>query len=769
LSPQKIVAPVGGEVLLLSGICGTDGYLQVNKPLEWILANDSVGSIIDVGDDELGVIHKLAGAKQPDKRSGTYALGVTSSKETLITRGNANPRDDVSLKKGQTWLTVSSPNEGISHVTVLAPDSECWDQRKATATIYWIDARWQFPSPQQVPAGTPVTLTTRVTRSEGTVPAAGWKVRYEIMDPSLASFAGTSGSSIVEANVDANGIASAQLIPQPGTAGTVPVTMQVIRPGGVSDNIPSLTIGSGQTFVSWSAPQLKIRAAAAAVASFNAPTQVVINVSNPGDQPATNVNVEVPTPPGAKVTADSFAQVLTNAVRWDLGTIPPRTELDLLMTVALQAPTQLNFTARGDGGLFAESGVRIDVFRPSLKVTVQPEKDRYETGDRVNFRILVENMGDRPLSNVRLNAIGDGAMVHNETSRAEVQNVKTDGPLQPGAVWSTAVTFIPTNPGRRCIKVEAIAEAGQRAPAESCVTVINPIPDTPALTTNIEGREKIPTGATAIYTARVSNTGQVPLTNVRVAMSYDPQLRVVRATDEGLDNSRLGQYLVAWNIPTLAPGVTALRESEFEALRVNPNAQLILTVTSAEGAQGSDNFKINVIPGAAPATPPPAAPTLPPVTAAPSIPGGSAPQSPAPPASQSNVSPPPRAATIGGPRISMIVLDNPARVGQPIRYSLEIFNDSNEVDGQVNIQFNLPTGVSIERLQQRKSPDLSEARNSAGVVYLNEIRSMRPGEKIDYDIVLVSNQPQTFTITANAVSRLSPNPVATSVQTRVTP
>ncbi|MCG8653625.1 MAG: hypothetical protein MI861_27555, partial [Pirellulales bacterium] len=37
LSPQRIIAPVGGEVVLLSGICGTDGYLQVNEPLEWML------------------------------------------------------------------------------------------------------------------------------------------------------------------------------------------------------------------------------------------------------------------------------------------------------------------------------------------------------------------------------------------------------------------------------------------------------------------------------------------------------------------------------------------------------------------------------------------------------------------------------------------------------------------------------------------------------------------------------------------------------------
>ena len=246
------------------------------------------------------MLHRLAKIKQATKRDPSYALGVTSTKKSLITRGNLDPRDDVSLEKGQTWITLSSPSEGTSRVTVLAPESDCWDNRKATATIYWIDARWQFPSAQIVPAGTSVQVNTRVTRSEGALPAVGWKVRYEIMDPTLATFAGTNGSSVVEVAVDEGGNAPAELVPTPGTSGITPIDIQVIRPGGVTDDIPTMTIGRGQTFVTWSAPQLAIRAGAPAVASFNVPVQVVANVSNPGDQPAENVRVSVNVPAGPK-------------------------------------------------------------------------------------------------------------------------------------------------------------------------------------------------------------------------------------------------------------------------------------------------------------------------------------------------------------------------------------------------------------------------------------------------------------------------------------
>ncbi len=72
-----------------------------------------------------------------EKRDVDYAKGRTSSKETTITRGTECKDDDLILKKGQTWISLSSPTEGVSRVTALAPDSEIWDRRRQTATIYW--------------------------------------------------------------------------------------------------------------------------------------------------------------------------------------------------------------------------------------------------------------------------------------------------------------------------------------------------------------------------------------------------------------------------------------------------------------------------------------------------------------------------------------------------------------------------------------------------------------------------------------------------------
>lgn len=781
LSPQRIVAPVGGEVILLSGVCGTDGYLAMGEPLEWMLTPESVGTFIEVGDDAPGALHRLAKIEKTDKVSPSFARGVTSTKQALITRGNLNPNDDVPLDKGQTWLSISSPTEGTSRVTVLAPDSDCWDQRKATATIYWIDARWQFPGPQQQLAGTPISLSTRVTRAEGSVPARGWTVRYETLNPELALFA-PNNTTFVEATVDNSGNATVELLPVRNAtgnfaSGTATVTMQVIRPGGGSDNMPDLTLGSGQTFVTWSAPQLVIRAGAPSVATFDTPFEVVANVQNPGDQPATNVRINVALPPGVRVTqADSFAQRTPSNVTWEIGTIPPRTQLDLFMTLAAQSPVRLQFQGRADGGLYAEATVPVDVFRPSLSIQVRPSRaEPSQVGDPVTFDIDVTNTGDRPLTGVSLRSVGDSGMTHAQTGSRVVGQNRTEGPLQPGQTWTAAATFVPLESGRRCINVEALADGGQRASGESCTTIINRVVPVPALTAEITGRDRMDTGETRIFSYRVINTGQVPLRNVRIAATFDPQLRLAKAT-EGSDTSRLSQYQIVWTVPEMrvAPDATAtvLLEGEFTAIQASARSTMILTVSSAEGARAEDTFNFQITPGPAMPPPPAAGPSLPPISATPSIPTTPAPIPADPRTAAPSLPPAASPSSPTGPigttlSLSLLDRDDPVRVGQPIRYALSVTNNSSQFDGNVGIRFRLPSGVSVARVSQRLAPGGVGTRTEGDTVYLDDIRDLRPGETVNYDIELTSNQPMDLELVVEAVSRLMPGGTSASQRTRV--
>ena len=106
LTPRRVIAPVGGEVILLAGICGSDGYLVTGEPVEWMLAPNSVGNIIQLGDDDRCVLYRLASSRKntTGKVDNEFARGRTSTKPALITRGTRSINDDVALKKGETWV-----------------------------------------------------------------------------------------------------------------------------------------------------------------------------------------------------------------------------------------------------------------------------------------------------------------------------------------------------------------------------------------------------------------------------------------------------------------------------------------------------------------------------------------------------------------------------------------------------------------------------------------------------------------------------------------
>ena len=88
----------------------------------------------------------------------------------------------------------------------------------------------------------------------------------------------------------------------------------------------------------------------------------------------------------------------------------------------------------------------------------------------------------------------------------------------------------------------------------------------------------------------------------------------------------------------------------------------------------------------------------------------------------------------------------------------------------MSIRFKLPDGVAVSRVRQRLSPELGQFRDQAGVIYLADIRTMRPGETVVYDLVLVSNQPkETLNLVVEAVSQRTPDPVVATSQVTVLP
>ena len=112
LSPFRTVAPVGSQVVMLGGVRGGDGYLRTNRRLEWWLMPGSVGQFTGIGENSFADF-LVGDFTRPRLISATSAVGST----TRVAQRAGGPGNSVYVARGQGWVTVSSPVEGVSHVT----------------------------------------------------------------------------------------------------------------------------------------------------------------------------------------------------------------------------------------------------------------------------------------------------------------------------------------------------------------------------------------------------------------------------------------------------------------------------------------------------------------------------------------------------------------------------------------------------------------------------------------------------------------------------
>jgi uncharacterized repeat protein (TIGR01451 family) len=322
LTPNRIVAPVNTEVVMSAGIISPDGYYITRQPLEWMLAQDGVGQIVAVGHESRHNSSLLL-RSSPQKIATNYARAHTSTISQTLDRGTRTPNDDVYLARGQSWISITSPTEGASHVVVWTPQEQNWDNRRATATIYWVDAAWRLPQSVAARAGQPQPLTTFVTRASGQ-PIAGWIVRYEVVDGPAANFG--RGLTAVDVRTDAAGRATATISPASGEQGITTVRVQVIRPGTAPGDSPQMVVGQGTVGVQWTTPGLSVRALGSSAVAADGAIGYRVEVTNNGDLVTHNVALSYTPPTGVAVlNSTPAAQVFGQRLEWRLGDLPPGT------------------------------------------------------------------------------------------------------------------------------------------------------------------------------------------------------------------------------------------------------------------------------------------------------------------------------------------------------------------------------------------------------------------------------------------------------------
>lgn len=472
LSPERILAPVGSEVVLKANICTTEGYTLAEQKVEWMLAREGVGEFVEVSGK--GAFHPPIYPWNAGSKTDNYlATSYTANGPHCINRGTPDPSDDVNILRGDAWVTVTSPREGTSSVTAFTPAVESWPLRKQISTIYWVDVQWTFP-PAAVTSSGRETLTTVATRQTDGTPLAGWIVRYEVADGSGAG--GAAATAVQEVMTDADGRASVQVSPTAAGAASSKIDMQLIRPAnfGGSES-PRLVIGNSSTIVNWSGGSTYV--------------------------PSTSSPLTPVTPP--------------------ITTTPPATTVPPITTNPVTPPPTTT--------------TPVTPLTPAkLELTIQAP-DTAQVGGYLQAVAVIRNTGQSPANNVVLTDEFDlGLIFPGRPSSNKIENAGI-GSIPPGETRSVPINFQVTKAGSLCQVVEVKWDGGGPVSQRKCTTVAESAPQrNAAFRVAIDAPLAGQQGQTVAVDVHVTNTGEVPLTNLQIIEKYQLAAMVPQPTEQGV-------------------------------------------------------------------------------------------------------------------------------------------------------------------------------------------------------------------------------------------
>lgn len=593
MSPSRIIAPVGSEVVVIAGICGGDGYFVTNQPLEWMLSNDSVGQIIEVG----GLHHPTFNSLVPPeakKFDGQYAWGRTGLKRVVLTRGTPTPCDDIELAKGQTFVSVSSASPGRTYITGVAPKAEGWDRRRATSMIQWVDALWSTPVPSRATAGTVYPLTTVVNRSSDAQGVKDWKVRYTIVGGAPAEFA-PAGSQTAMATTDEEGRGIAQIRQKAGQfePGVTQVRVDIIRPALFGE--PELLVESGLTTVTWSAPALTIKATGPRAAELDQPFNYRVEVTNPGDQVARGVVVRT------KDLDDSIEYISSSPkpvefgrqLEWTIGDIapgsPPQT-IDVQLKSNKRGNVGLCFEVASDSDrLRTEACSQTEISVPCLALKIDgPEQAT--VGQDVVFTFEVLNQCDETLEDIDMQLRYDAGLYAD--GRTNPVRAKFDR-LNFNEKRTISIAFNVQQPGTRCFDLSVTSKNGYAVEARKCLEAS--VSSRPSVELRVEGQSPIEVGQTAQVNATIINNGNTPIESVVLTNKFADSLEALRATED-FPFTRISDNEYAFAIGRVEPGEEKLLEVEYEGVRPDGNASTEFAMTSTSNINSTQRFNIRIEP-----------------------------------------------------------------------------------------------------------------------------------------------------------------------------
>jgi hypothetical protein len=707
MTPHRIIAPVGAEVVVLAGICGNDGHFVLNQPLEWMISNDSVGQIIEVGGMEHPNFNKMV-PPTSKKVDGQYAWGRTGLKEKVLTRGTPTPCDDIDLVKGQTYVSVSSASPGTTYLTCVAPKAAGWDKRRATTIIHWVDGVWSIPLPTRATSGTTQALTTVVSRVSDSSGIPGWKIRYTIVDGAPAEFVPT-GSQMAEVETNSQGQGIVQLRQQAGKVapGTTSVRVDVIRPSMLGE--AELIVESGVTTVTWSAPALAITARGPEVVPLNQAYNYRIEITNPGDQVSRGVVVRTDDLPEdlKLISANPKPSEYGRSWQWQLGDIqpgePPRI-IDVQLRGETRGMKRVCFTVSSQNdNLSTEACAETEVAAPCLGLAVTGNSSGV-VGQQATFKVDVYNQCDEPLENVTITASYEAGLAVPGMANPIVLQI---GRLEFGEHREIPLIFDLVGAGDQCFVLSVTADGNHSIAVRRCIEVRQASIGSATLT--VDGTRLAQIDEMVETRARISNRGNTPLRGIKIVNSFSPSLEPLAATDS-IPHTWAGRDLL-FTINELLPGQEILLEVRYRAVALDGNAFAQFTMTQPLPVEDRLPIRIDQRVGGPPS-------------------GGGGIGIPADPSGGLTIN------------VQSLTPSIPADGNTPAQLAFSVMNTRSTPMRNVEIVMLVPPGLTLAGFEEQyRSLNIDQQRSNDGQYFIETRRELRAGETLNFRAAVVGVRP----------------------------
>lgn len=286
------------------------------------------------------------------------------------------------------------------------------------------------------------------------------------------------------------------------------------------------------------------------------------------------VVVEEQIPAGATyVSSEPEAEVSGNNVTWTLYNLAKGDNVALKLTVK---PTQVTDLANcATITAFPEACTTVQVGVPKLAIVKTTPNEQVLLGAGVPWNITVTNTGNFCAYDVVVTDTLPSGVAH-----ASGQKVLTTdlGTLAPGESRDIAINTEATATGEHCNVAEVTSSNAGSAKDDACVVVVEA-----GLDVVKEGTPMQFVGKKAAYTIKVTNTGDVPLTDVVVTDTVPSQNKLLSVGQGG----QISGNTATWTT-SLGAGQTKSFELTVLGLKEGTYCNQVSAASAEYGLSGSD-------------------------------------------------------------------------------------------------------------------------------------------------------------------------------------